>query len=232
MPCNIGWQSYAKIEIPVPAPQEFSVKSEAPEIDADLLEKLGVEDPEFLAWVQELNTKPLLQEALKRTLAVMGLSKLDFSIDENGMLQAKGTFTSLSEKRRLSEAASDVSDRWQFEILGIVAELLDYTATITKKGDEMILEAEERGKTHPCDYIKVTRTGDVSEITFEHFKSKEKLELAEAKFTALADKLGVKISIKKRDAHEGDPFPNEVRHDHEHGHAHTHRDGHSHDHKH
>lgn len=227
MPCNIGYKSYAKVEIPVPTPQTFKAKSDAPTIDADLLDKLGIEDPEFLEWTRELNTEPLLKEALKRALAKLGAGSLDFTI-EKGALKSQGKFVSAQEKGRLSKKTAEVSDRWQFEILGIVAELLDYTTTITQEGDEIILEAEEKGKTHPCDYIKVSRKGDEAEITFEHFKSKEKLELAEAKFTALADKLGVKIDIKKRSVEKGDPFPNEVRDKdaHEHPHSHRHRNGH------
>lgn len=233
MPCDIGWKIYEKVEIPVPVPQEFSERSEAPAIDADLLEKLGVEDPEFLAWASELNTRPLLEEALARALGKVGSGGIDFTIDSEGMLSAKGSYTTSAQKAALKEKSAAISDRWQFEILGIVAELLDYTVTITQKGDELTLEAEEAGKTHPCDYIKVTRRGTSAEITFEHFKSRKALELAEAKFVALADKLGVKLSIKTRDVREGDPFPESVQHGHPHAHRHGHHHhGHDHDHEH
>jgi len=227
MPCNIGYKSYARIKIPVPEPQVFSAKSEAPDIDADLLEKLGIEDPEFLEWIGELDTVPLLQEALKRTLAKLGAGPLDFTIDAQGMLRARSTYRSESEKKRLSEKESAVSARWQFEILGIVAELLDYSVTISQKGEEMVLEAEEAGKSHPCDYIKVTRRGGVSEITFEHFKSRTALDLATAKFLTLARTLGVKIALGNREVSEGDPFPGEELHSHRHGHRHG---GHGHEH--
>ena len=78
MPCNIGYKSYAKIEIPEPQPQVFTSKFEAPTIDADLLTKLGEEDPEFLEWASELNTKPLLEEALRRVLAKTNTKGIDF----------------------------------------------------------------------------------------------------------------------------------------------------------
>ncbi|OGG57628.1 hypothetical protein A2765_00190 [Candidatus Kaiserbacteria bacterium RIFCSPHIGHO2_01_FULL_56_24] len=230
MPCDIGYKSYAKVEIPAPVPQEFSAKSEAPAIDADLLEKLGIEDPEFLDWVMELDTKPLLEEALKRALAKVDAGGLDFTVNAEGMLEAKGGFTSPSQKANLSKASSAVSDRWQFELLGITAELLDYTVNITQKGDEMVLEAEETGKSHPCDYIKVTRRNDAAEISFEHFKSRKELDLETAKFAALADKLGVKLALGEREISEGTPFPTELLdpkaqahghgHDHEHEHEH------------
>ncbi len=224
MPCDIGYKGYARVEIPVPEPQRFDVKSEAPAIDADLLEKLGIEDPDFLEWVSGLDRRPLLEEALKRALIRADTSGLDFMVDNRGMLQAKGSYVSPAQKKQLEKVSAAVADRWQFEILGIVAELLDYTVTITQSGDDMIMEAQEAGKTHPCDYIKVTRRKNTAEITFEHFKSRKALELAEAKFTALADKLGVKLSVKKREVKEGDPFPETVRHDqdHVHGHAQTH----------
>ena len=67
MPCNIGYKSYAEVVIPQPQPQIFKAKAEAPNIDADLLKKLGEEDPAFLEWLRDLDTRPLLEEALKRT---------------------------------------------------------------------------------------------------------------------------------------------------------------------
>lgn len=224
MPCDIGYKSYVKVEIPAREPQTFTVKSEAPDIDADLLEKLGIEDSEFLEWVSELNSMPLLKEALKRTLAKVDTGDINFTINAKGMLEARGSFTSAREKQRLSEKSSAVSDRWQFEILGIVTELLDYRATITETGNELVLEAEEAGKSHPCDYIKITRRNGISEITFEHFKSRKLLDVAMAKFLALAHKLGVKIVLKEKVTSEGDPFPGEVHHDHGHHHSHRHDD--------
>jgi hypothetical protein len=226
MPCNIGYKSYARIEIPEPQPQTFTAKSEAPNIDAELLEKLGEEDPEFLSWVGELGTKPLLEEALKRALQKAGVAgDIKFAIDARGMLEAKGRFVTSREKQLLSERAATVSDRWQFETLGIVAELLNYSVTITQSGKELVLEAEEEGKSHPCDFIKVTRRDGISTLTFEHFKSRDALALGTAKFLALADRLGVKIALRANEVSEGDPFPGEVRLDGRFAQAHGHRHG-------
>jgi hypothetical protein len=154
---------------------------------------------------------------------------IDFKVNDEGMLEAKGTFVSASEKKLLSKEASAVTNRWQFEILGIVCELLNYSVTITQRGETMTLEAEEKGSTHPCDYIKVTRTGDSAEIVFEHFKTEKALDVATAKFLTLADKLGVKIILRNRKVVEGEPFPNVVRHTHSHGHGHTHTHAHGRD---
>ena len=222
MPCNIGYKSYAKIEIPESQPQTFTVKSEAPDIDAELLEKLGEEDPEFLEWAQELDTKPLLEEALKRTLQKMNAGGVDFKVNARGVLEAKGRFITAREKKLLSEKVSAVSDRWQFEILGIVTELLGYRATIVQNNKDLILEAEEEGGTHPCDYIKIARQGGASELVFEHFKSRGALALETAKFLTLAHRLGVKIALRKNDVSEGDPFPDEIRHGQGQKHEHHH----------
>ncbi|MBI5152851.1 MAG: hypothetical protein HZA36_00080 [Parcubacteria group bacterium] len=221
MPCNIGFKSYAKIEVPEPQPQVFTSKSEAPTIDADLLEKLGEEDPEFLEWASGLDTRPLLEEALKRVLAKTDAKGIDFLVDKNGMLEAKGSFITEREKRVLRDRAATVSNDWQFEILGIVAELLNYSVRITKNGEERVLEAEEEGGVHPCNSINVTRRDNTSTLTFEHFKTRKALTLETAKFLALADRLGVKIALRGNDISEGDPFPNEARlitgHKHAHG---------------
>ena len=152
MPCNIGYKSYATIKIPAPEPQTFTNNAMAPDIDADLLEKLGQEDTQFLEWAQEL---------------------------------------------------------------------LNYTVRITHKGGEFILEAEEEDKTHPCDYIKVSKKGGDATIVFEHFKSRDALKLETAKVLVLAHKLGIKIALGKSEVTEGDPLPNEnrLRHRHDHGHS-------------
>lgn len=222
MPCNIGYKSYAKVVIPEPQPQTFKAKAEAPKIDADLLAKLGNEDPEFLEWVGDLDVTPLLQEALKRTLSKTTVKGVKFTVNEEGMLEAKGSYFSDKEKRSLDQTTSDVSERWQFEILGIVAELLGYKVIITQNGREFILEAEEEGKSHPCDYIKIVKKDGNATLTFEHFKSRKALQVETAKFLMLANTLGVKIAMGEHTISEGDPFPYEERHSHGHGHHHSH----------
>ena len=202
-----------------------------PNLDADLLGKLGSEDPEFLNWLNEFDSKPLLNEALKRALSNVSAKGVVFSINADGMLEAKGNYSNTKEKNSITDIISRVSERWQFEILGIVTELLDYTFTIIKSDGELILEAEEKGKSHPCDYIKVTKRGGEASLVFEHFKSRRDLDVETAKFLALAEKLGVKISISESNVSEGDAFPTEQRHSHSHGHHH-HGDNHGHDHDH
>ncbi len=229
MPCNIGYKSYAKIRIPEPQPQTFKAKIDAPKIDAELMARLGSEEPEFLEWINELDTKPLLEEALKRALVNISAKEVDFFVNDKGALEAQGRYLNEKEKRILTEAAAKVSERWQFEILGIVTQLLGYNATISQKENELVLEAEEEGKTHPCDYIKVSKKGEDAALVFEHFKSRKALELETAKFVTLAHKLGVKIILTSSDISEGDPFPGEERHSHHHGHRHGHN---HHDHPH
>ncbi|MDP3697493.1 MAG: hypothetical protein Q8R55_05770, partial [Candidatus Taylorbacteria bacterium] len=177
MPCNIGYKSYAQVVIPEPQPQTFKAKAEAPKIDAELLAKLGNEDPEFLEWAGGLDTKALLEEALKRTLSKVSVKGVEFKVNAGGMLEGKGKYFNESEKRLLDQKVSRVSERWQFEVLGIVTELLGYKVTITQNGTEFLLEAEEEGKSHPCDYIKVVKKDGDATLTFEHFKSRDKLQL-------------------------------------------------------
>jgi len=221
MPCEIGYRAYASVPVPAPQPQDFRVKAEAPDITANLLEKLGVEDPEFLEWAQELDKRSLLQTALTRALRNERTS-LDFVLTDDGMLEARGSFTTTAERSRLEKTASAVSARWQFEILGIVAELLDYSVKITEEKGGLVLEAEEAGKSHPCNYIRVSKRGETADITFEHFKSRKDLEIALAKFETLARTLGVKLRIATPQIREGEPFPYETE-GHSHGHAHRHK---------
>ena len=227
MPCNIGFRSYAKIAIPEPQPQVFKAKADAPNIDEELLDKLGAQDPEFLAWAQTLDTKPLLNEALKRALAKAPAGGIDFTVTDKGVLEAQGSYTNATQRKRLTDAASEISERWQFEVLGIVAQLLNYRVTITNRAGEFVLEGEDEKGTHPCNSLKITKKGADAAFTFEHFKSRDTLQTETAKFLTLAWRLGVKIALQSNAVVEGDPFPGEVRHQHghQHGHSHTHEHG-------
>lgn len=221
MPCDIGYKNYAQIRIPAPAPQEFKSKTEAPKIDADLLKKIGEEDPEFLEWAKELDTMPLLQEALKRALKKVEVGGVQFSIGKNGYLEAKATYRNAREQKSIEKTTETVSRRWQFEILGIVAELLDYTVTMAEKDGVTVLEAEERGKVHPCKYIKITKGPDEASMTFEHFASRKEMEIEMGKFLVLAERLGVKIAVVQS-VTSGQPIPGTHTHDHAHAHDHGH----------
>ncbi len=229
MPCNIGYKTYAPIRIPKPQPQTFRKKMPAPAIDKDLLEKLGVDDREFLSWAQNLDIKPLLQSALEKTLSAESAKNVSFSISEEGNIVAESTYTSNAEKRRIEETTNKVLNRWQMEVLKIVTQLLGYDANIQSQsaGDQQILimVAEEFGKTHPCKYIRVSKdqNGD-GEVTFEHFANKQELEREKVKFAALAQKLGIKIIIPDSPV-TGQPIPGSVeelekQHEHPHGHHH------------
>lgn len=92
MPCNIGYKTYQPIRLPQPKPQTFRKKMPAPKVDQELMDKLGADDPEFLAWMNKLNTKPLLEEALKRTLESTPSEDVDFSITNDGNLLAEGMY--------------------------------------------------------------------------------------------------------------------------------------------
>ena len=80
MPCNFGFKSYAKVVIPEPQPEAFRAEVEGPKIDAELLEKLGNEEPEFLEWLSDLDAQPLLAEALKRTLTKIKTKGVKFTV--------------------------------------------------------------------------------------------------------------------------------------------------------
>ncbi|KKS37066.1 MAG: hypothetical protein A3G49_00665 [Candidatus Sungbacteria bacterium RIFCSPLOWO2_12_FULL_41_11] len=211
MPCDIGYKNVVRVVVSSPVPQEFKEKIKPPEIDRELLDKIGEDDPEFLAWARDLDVRPLLEEALKRALAKVPAEGINFKINLELLLEASGRFFTEKDKRRMADTVSRVSSRWQFEIFGIVAELLDYRITITERKGEFFLEAEEEGKTHPCDYFTITKKGNDATLVFEHFKTRRALEVEKAKFVILAHKLGVKIAFRESTITEGSPFPGEER---------------------
>ncbi|MEK7151108.1 MAG: hypothetical protein AAB784_00130 [Patescibacteria group bacterium] len=232
MPCNIGYKTYAPIRIPQPTPQRFKKKMPSPSIDQDLLEKLGVNDQVFLSWIQKLNIKPLLEEALKKTLELQPSESINFSISEDGNIIAESFYTNSSEKNEAEKTTNRVINHWQMEVLKIVTRLLGYKANILNPGENstkaLTLVAEEEGKSHPCKYIRISKNPDSNgEIVFEHFTSKSELEKEKIKFIALAQRLGVKIALPDSPVN-GQPIPGSVE---EHtGHSHTHNHSHHHGH--
>lgn len=224
MPCNIGYKTYVPVRIPQPKPQTFKKKMPAPKVDQDLLEKLGIDDPQFLGWVIELNIKPLLEEALKRTLAVQSSGNVSLAIDENGNIVAESKYLNSGEKNQIEKITNKVLNRWQMEVLKIVTQLLGYDATIqsqtTESNETFVLVAEESGKSHPCKYIRVSKDpSGKREITFEHFASRAELEKEKVKFAALSQKLGIKISLPESPVN-GQPIPGRVAEEHFHSHTH------------
>jgi|SRR3989344_375644 len=209
MPCDLGYKQINKIKIPAPAPQEFKEKIKPPEVDADLLEKIGENDLAFLEWLNDLDIKPLLEKALSAAKQKIGDSGLlKSSIDENGNLIISGSFKNNSEKKRLESATSALSEQFQFEVLKIVAELLDYELVLSKgKNGEPILEGEKDTDSGVHKYLKVTKDKNGNGVlAFEHFASKEELSSEEEKFLGLAQKLGVKISVEET-KRSGQPLP-------------------------
>ncbi len=211
MPCNIGYKNYSKVKIPSPIPQEFKIKTEAPKIDAELLEKIGENDPEFLDWIKELDIIPLFEEALKRTLSkIKGVEQISVFIDKNGYLEAKANYVNASQKRKLETIVSQIFSQFQFETLGVAAQLLDYEINISKKqtdGQEtFFLEGEKNEEKSVHKYLRITKSEENSSIEFEHFESQESLVKETKKILGLAQKLGIKI-IVEGSRKTGQPIP-------------------------
>lgn len=197
MPCDIGLRNVVRVKVQVPVPKNLRVRVKPEEIDQDLLEKLGEEDGEFLQWLQGLDTKPILEEALSRALNFLGLSKSDTSVT-NGYLEVRGKYTTSSEKRKIEENADAVGKRFQIETLNAIAQVLGYETTITSsKNGEVKIEGEREGDLGVHKYLAITKGADGSgDLRFEHFATKKELRAETAKLLALAGKFGVKIAVE------------------------------------
>jgi len=218
MPCDIGYKNITTIRLEPKIVQEFKEKSKAPKITKDLLENMGVTDAVFLEWVSDLNINPLLGAALKRTLeAISEIGKVEFLIC-NGELEIKSKYTDAREKRKIEMIAKKVSERFQIEVIGVIAQLLDYTIVVSEKtiGGQraIILEGEKNEDANVHKYLKVS-VGITGEgvLAFEHFDSAASLKEERAKFLTLAKKFGVKIVLSEE--HEsGQPILQNVEHQH------------------
>lgn len=219
MPCDIGYRSVAKAKVTAPEPQSFEARVGPPELDADLLEKLGQEDPVFADWLRELDTGPLLGKALERALrAVRAPKGFELAI-RNGRLSVRTTTRSASERTEARRVVSQVGARWQMEVLRVVAELLEFEVvlqSVKENGDDLlVLEGEKPGAEGTVrEYlrIKVGAYGE-AQVSFEHYKSPEDLEADEDRLQGLCDKLGLKLSIQGR-RRSGQPIPEGAVHRH------------------
>lgn len=218
MPCDLGYKSFSRVTVPVPKPLVVKKRTAAPKVDAELMARIGQDDPTFVEWMNELDASPLLQSALARALAAVGgASPVTFSIEAGG-LTAAATCKDGAEKARAEEIAERVGTRWQMEVLAIVAELIDFETSIavTREGgqDVITLEGEKRGDEQVHEYLRVTLDpAKGSAVLFEHFASEKKLAAVKAKFLALAQKLGVRIRLGET-RESGNPIPSGSVHKH------------------
>lgn len=200
MPCNIGYKNVSKIQILAPQLKKFESKTEIPAVDADLLEKIGENDPIFVEWLKELDTKPLLENALEKAIAdVENSDMMNFSIDDSGYLNADADYVGDSEKAEIEKIIDSVSNQFQFELLKTVLELLDYTAILSKENaDGFVLEGEKNEESTVHKYVRIDKAVDEeSVLRFEHFESPQSLEKEKEEFLGLLQRLGIRIDISE-----------------------------------
>ena len=219
MPCDIGYRSVAKAKVAAPEPQTFEARVGPPELDADLLGKLGQEDPVFAEWLSELDTGPLLEKALERTLQAIRAPKGFELAIRDGRLAARTTARTAAERAEARRVVSTVGERWQVELLRLVAELLELQVevqSVRENGDPvLVLEGEKPGAEGTVrEYLRI-EVGAYGEaqVSFEHYKSPEDLEADEDRLQGLAQKLGLKLSVQGR-RRSGQPIPEGAVHRH------------------
>jgi hypothetical protein len=212
MPCEIGYRSVARATI-AQRPETLESRAEAPPFDQELLDRLGVDDPPFLAWLVGLEIDPLLERALERTRDAVDVGAAELRI-ENGALTSRVTVT--DTKAAAERAVAIVTKRWQLEVLRIVCELLDYEVELGERGGALVLEGEKHGTSGVHEYISITTdAADGLEVRFEHFASDDALALEQRRFLALAQKLGVRLRIT-REQRAGQKIPPGTIHPHKH----------------
>jgi hypothetical protein len=170
MPCNVGYRSISRTKIKQPQPETIRSETQAPQIEAELLERLGQDDQQFAEWLQELKVNPLLTEALTRALKTIDdTAGVSFTISDAGRLTTKATVNKRTQKQRLQKIIDSVVARWQMEVIGIVAELIDYDIKITTDDGVLVLEGEKRSNNKVHEYIRIAlNSKEDSEMCFEH----------------------------------------------------------------
>lgn len=213
MPCNIGYKNVARIRIPAPKPLRFESKAKALQPDAELLERLGVQDPTFVEWIGELDTKPLLREALKRALTKIDGGDLKYSIAGSGELIARGEYRG-AEARALAKTSAAIAKQWQIEVLNIVLQLLDYETQVSVDANQAsILEGEKHSSRGVHEFVRISQVDGRDTLRFEHFASAEEAAKEQAKFLVLAQTMGIKIDLITSEE-SGQPIPTGTVHRH------------------
>lgn len=199
-------------------PLAYENRTAPPAVDSDLLASIGVDDPVFEGWLRDLDTAPLLEEALARALAAAGTPPDATLGIENGRLVARATAPDTARLDRARDALDVLARRWQLEVLGVVAELLDHDVSISRVSedgrDQLVLEGEKRGAGDVRPSLRITTDvrGEVV-VLFEHFASEDELALEERKLRALAQKLGIKI-VTGASRRSGQDIPAGAKHRH------------------
>lgn len=220
MPCDLGYKVVAKTTVQSPIKKEFKDTIKPPKVDADLLEKIGVDDPNFIAWFQNLDTKPLLIAVLNRILDKFSSNpNLKATINEAGNLVVTSSYQNELERQQLEGLSNQFGDDFQMAMLAVVAQLLGYQTLISKQriaGEPtLILEAEKHGEDLVSKYIRVTKTSSGKGIIqFEHFSSAAERDLELRKFLAIGQKLGVRIDLDRVLQVGGQPIQKGVEHRH------------------
>ena len=65
MPCDLGYKSFNRVVVPAPQPLTFKKRIVAPKVDAELMERIGQDDPAFIEWMNEVVLKAELADYLK-----------------------------------------------------------------------------------------------------------------------------------------------------------------------
>lgn len=144
---------------------------------------------------------------------------MNVSVNAAGRLVITSTYTSASEKKRLEAMSAKLGERFQMEVLAIVAQLLNYHTQITQeeKGGStiLVLEGEKHTDNGVHKYLKITKDsqGD-GVIQFEHFASPKELDDEQRKLQALAQKLGVDLKLTEVIKRSGHPIPAGAEHAH------------------
>ena len=213
MPCDIGYRSVARARIAATTPDTFASRARAPEVDRELLARLGQDDPEFLAWWRELDAEPLLQQALARTRVALGPRGDDVALSvQDGVLSSRIT----AAKAEAEALAATIAGRWPMEVLRIVCELLDYDVSLTVRNGTLVIEGEKHGDGGVHEYIAVTyAANDTAGVRFEHFSSDAALVTEQARFLTLAHKLGVRVCLSG-ERRSGQPILHGTMHPHGH----------------
>jgi hypothetical protein len=199
MPCDLGYRSRADVRIQAPSKEPVQSRTKALDLDAELADRLGEEDPAFLDWLVELDAGPLLEKALERALAALQPGpSFSFRI-------ANGTLAGSTSVAAGAEAVFErVAARWQLELLGIAGEILDYALSleVAREGGREVwtLSGEKTTSSGVREFLRISLDASgKAQIAFEHFKSRRALELEEARFYALAHRLGVRIAVGRRE---------------------------------
>jgi hypothetical protein len=190
-----------RYEPPVVRYRSETAQVNSPQLNQELLRKVGLIDPQFAARVAKLDFKPLTEEAVKQALASlkqqMGSLPYGFQarVGSDGSISCSYEYQTSSPAAK--QAAQEMKKKFEKELAAesykIALRLLDYDCSVTRDSSGGIKIEGTKASTGHNVPIVVSDNGKV-QVEYNHFAGKQ-CETESDRINCLLDSMGVTTRV-------------------------------------